>query len=224
MSSVPPPPGPPPGSPGPPPGQPNLTVGDALSYAWAKFQQHAGALILIALIIAAVNLVGSILGFVVDNFFARLLLQLIFFVVGQIVTIGVINAALMVTRGEVPTPGKAFSTERLGPFILASILYGIIVIVGFILCIIPGIIAAFMLGFYGFYILDRNLEPTAALSASFNLVKDNFGIVFLVVLVAILLNFVGALLCGIGLLVTAPICWIMYGYAYRKLNNEPVAP
>ncbi len=81
-----------------------------------------------------------------------------------------------------------------------------------------------MLSFYGFYILDRGLSATDALTASFNMVKDNFGKVFLVILVAFVINFIGAILCGIGLLVTAPLCWIILAYAYRKLNNEPVAP
>ena len=216
MSNVPPPPG--------VPGQPQLDVGDAVSYAWKKFQQYAGPLILIVLIVVIVNLVGAILRFTIDSFVVGALVAVLFWIVGQIVTIGVINASLMVTRGETPEPGKAFNTEYLGPFIIGSILYGLIVLIGLILCIIPGIIAAFMLSFYGFYILDRGLSATDALTASFNMVKDNFGKVFLVILVAFVINFIGAILCGIGLLVTAPICWIILAYAYRKLNNEPVAP
>jgi uncharacterized membrane protein len=216
MSNVPPPPG--------VPGQPQLDVGDAVSYAWKKFQQYAGPLILIVLIVVVVNLIGAVLRFTIDSFVVGALVAVLFWIIGQIVTIGVINASLMVTRGETPEVGKVFSTEYLGPFIIGSILYGLIVLIGLILCIIPGIIAAFMLSFYGFYILDRGLSPTDALTASFNLVKDNFGKVFLVILVAFVINFIGAILCGIGLLVTAPICWIILAYAYRKLNNEPVAP
>jgi len=216
MSNVPPPPG--------VPGQPQLDVGDAVSYAWKKFQQYAGPLILIVLIVVIVNLVGAILRFTIDSFIVGALVAVLFWIVGQIVTIGVINASLMVTRGETPEPGKAFNTEYLGPFIIGSILYGLIVLIGLILCIIPGIIAAFMLSFYGFYILDRGLSATDALTASFNMVKENFGKVFLVILVAFVINFIGAILCGIGLLVTAPLCWIILAYAYRKLNNEPVAP
>ena len=53
------------------------------------------------------------------------------------------------------------------------------------------------------------------------MVKDNFGSVFLVLLVAFVINAVGAVICGIGLLVTAPICWIIVAYTYRKLNNQP---
>jgi uncharacterized membrane protein len=216
MSNVPPPPG--------VPGQPQLDVGDAVGYAWKKFQQYAGPLILIVLIVVVVNLIGAVLRFTIDSFIVGALVAVLFWIVGQIVTIGVINASLMVTRGETPEPGKAFSTQYLGPFIIGSILYGLIVLIGLILCIIPGILAAFMLSFYGFYILDRGLSATDALTASFNMVKDNFGKVFLVILVAFVINFIGAILCGIGLLVTAPICWIILAYAYRKLNNEPVAP
>jgi uncharacterized membrane protein len=181
-------------------------------------------LIAIALIIAVVNLVGFGVRFAVDSVFAAFLLQVIFFVVGQILTIGVMNAALMVTRGETPDIGRVFDTSRLGPFIGASLLYGLAVIVGLILCVLPGIAAALLLGFYGFYVLDRGLGATESLAASWNLVTSNFGSVLLLVIVAFAINLVGALLCGIGLIVTAPICWIMLAYGYRVLNNEPVAP
>jgi hypothetical protein len=232
MSSVPPPPPPPPDLPPPPGGPPStgpgsgsgpLDVGTAVSYGWKKFTEYPGPLILIALIIAVVNLIGGVLRFAVDNFVIGLILVVVFYIVGQILTIGIINASLMVTRGERPEPGRAFSTQYLGQFIVGSILYGIIVGIGFILCVIPGIIAMILLAFYGFYILDQGMSGTEALSASYNLVKDNFGRVFLVLLVAFLINLVGALLCGIGLLVTAPICWIIVAYAYRKLNNQPIA-
>ena len=181
-------------------------------------------LILIALIIGIVNIIGFGIRFTTDSLFLGAILVAAFYIIGQILTIGIINASLMVTRGETPELGKAFSTEHLGQFIVGSILYGIIVAVGLILCIIPGIIAAILLAFYGFYILDQGMSGTEALSASYNLVKDNFGRVFLVLLVAFIINAIGAALCGIGLLVTAPICWIIVGYAYRKLNNQPVAP
>jgi uncharacterized membrane protein len=216
MSNVPPPPG--------VPGQPQLDVGEAVGYGWKKFQQYAVPLILIALIIGIVNIIGFGIRFATDSFFLGAILVAVFYIIGQILTIGIINASLMVTRGETPEIGKAFSTEYLGQFIVGSILYGIIVAVGLILCIIPGIIAAILLAFYGFFILDQGMSGTEALSASYNLVKDNFGRVFLVLLVAFIINAIGAFLCGIGLLVTAPICWIIVGYAYRKLNNQPVAP
>ena len=128
------------------------------AYGWKKFTEYPGPLILIVLIIAVVNLIGFGLRFATDSFFVGLVLVILFYIVGQILTIGIINASLMVTRGETPDLGKAFSTDHLGPFIVGSILYGIIVGIGLILCIIPGIIAAIMLAFYGFYILDQGMS------------------------------------------------------------------
>ena len=39
-----------------------------------------------------------------------------------------------------------------------------------------------------------------------------------------LINIVGALLCGVGLLFTYGITAIAVAYAYRSLSGEPVAP
>jgi uncharacterized membrane protein len=225
MSSVPPPPPsnvPPPSPEGS--GEGPLDVGTAVGYGWKKFTENAGPLILIALIIAAANIIGFVLRFAVDSFFLGLILVVTLYIIGQILTIGIINASLMVTRGESPEIAKAFNTEHLGPFIVGSILYGIIVFIGIILCVIPGIIAAIMLAFYGFYVLDQGMSGTDALTASFNMVRENFGRVFLVLLVAFLINALGAAICGIGLLITAPLCWIIVAYTYRKLNNQPIAP
>src|SRR5262249_39737700 len=147
-----------------------------------KFQQYAGPLIAIVLVIVAVELVGGILRFTIKNFFFGLLIYALFFIVAQILTIGIINAALMITRGETPAVGTVFQTEYLGPFIIGSIIYGAAVFVGTVLCIIPGILAAIFFGFYGFFVLDQHLGGAEAIAASGNLVKEHFGRIFLVLL------------------------------------------
>jgi uncharacterized membrane protein len=201
-----------------------VDVGAALTYAWQKFQQNAGPLLLITLIIVVAYVVGIILSYSVDNTFGYIVFQVLVFFAAQILTLGLYRAGLMVTAGERPEPGRVFATDRLGDFILASILYSLIVTVGLILCIIPGIAAAIALYFYGFYVLDRGLGPTDSLRASYELVRANVGTVVVLLLVAWLVYFVGILLCGIGVFVTAPVALIMVSYGYRILNNEPVAP
>ena len=202
----------------------NLDVGPAFSYAFAKFQQNIGPLLLIALVVVVVNVIGFAISYAVDSVFGQLVFQVVSFVVGQIVMLGLYRAALMVTAGQTPDVGRVFSTDRLGDFIVGSLLYSLIVIVGLVLCIIPGIIAAVMLYFYGFYILDKNLPPVDALRASYNLVRAHAGDVFVLLLVAFVVYVVGFILCGIGVLVTGPIALLMVAYGYRILNNEPVAP
>ena len=242
MSQVPPPPPPPPPGAGgpplppPPPGggwQPpppaggsggGVDVGEALSYGWKKFTENAGPLIAIIAIVAAVQLVGFLITRSLQSTAALFLMQLALFVVGQILTIGTYNAALMVTAGQKPSPGEVFKTDRLGDFILMSILSGIAVFVGFILCIVPGVIVAILLAFAPYYVLERNLGATEALSASYNLIKANFGSVFDLLLVAFVIQIAGAIACGVGLLVTGPVASIMVAFAYRRMNGQPVAP
>ena len=93
------------------------------------------------------------------------------------------------------------------------------------LCIIPGIIFVTFFGFYGYVIVDRGEQsPTEALKASSELVKGHFGAVIGLAIVLFLINVVGAILCGVGLLFTAGITAIAWAYAYRALSGEPVAP
>lgn len=204
--------------------RPRLDIGAAFSYGWDKFKQNAGQWILIALVVVVVNLVFAVVANTIDSFLGRIVVQLAGFVIGQIVTLGLIRAALDVTRGQAPEVGRVFKTDQLGTFIVASILYGLAVSIGLVLCIIPGLIAAIFFSFYGYYVLDRGTGATESLGSSWNLVKANFGSVLGLLILAILLNFVGVLLCGIGVLVTGPVSWTAIAYAYRTLNGEAVAP
>ena len=56
-------------------------------------------------------------------------------------------------------------------FIFSSILYGLAVIVGLVLLIIPGIILGFRLQFYGYLIVEKGLGPLQALNKSFEMTK-----------------------------------------------------
>ena len=192
--------------------------------SWSKFQQHAGQLIAIVAIVVAVNVVGSLLRFSIDSARLGLLLAPVFWIVGQILAIGTLNAGLFITRGEAPEVGKVFSTDRLGDYIGATILFGIAVFIGLILCVIPGIVMAVMLSFYGYFVLDQNMSGMDALKASFDLVKSNGGNVIVVLIVAFVVNLVGLALCGVGMLVSAPVSQIMIAYAYKKLTGQAVAP
>ncbi|HEX5615186.1 MAG TPA: YciC family protein [Acidimicrobiia bacterium] len=203
---------------------PQLDIGTALNYAWRKFQQHAGPLIIIVLIAAIVQLAFGVLRLGADGIAAQLLFSIIGFVVGQIVMLGIYRAALLVTQGVDPEPGRVFNTDRLGDYIVASILYSLAVGIGFVLCIIPGIIAAVLFAFYPYFVLDKNMGAIDALSASSNLVRANTGSAVGLLVVAFLLFLLGAVLCGVGLLVTGPVSLLMTAYGYRVLTNQSVAP
>ena len=146
------------------------------------------------------------------------------YVISSIVQAGVYRAGLGVTKGVAPSISQLTETENIGPYILTQILVGIGLIIGFVLCILPGIIWLIFTAYAGIIALDKGTDPVESIKQSINHVKDNFGQVFLILLVSYIVYVVGACLCGIGLLVSVPVALVAMVYSYRALNNEAVTP
>src|SRR4051794_1064315 len=197
MTDIPPPPPP------PPPGgiEPPADIGAAFSYGWRKFTQYAGPVILITLVAFVGIAVFQVISFVAQrsgsggfgSFFLALVFGGLAALLGFVLQYGMVRAALAITEGREPTFAEAWNMERFGPFVVAAILQGLITFVGYLLCIIPGIVAAFLLFFTPFFVIDANMAPTDALAASFNLVKSHAGVLVLFGIVAVIVYFAGAI-------------------------------
>jgi hypothetical protein len=210
----------------PAPGGPAaFSVGDAISYGWNAYWKNVGPLLIITIVIVAIHIVFNVIGFAVNSPVVSFLLGLVAWVVGLILAMGLIRCSLAVVKGETPQVDMLFQTEGLGSYIIASILFGIMLFVGLILCIIPGIIVAIVFFAYGYMIVeDPSLGPTDALKKATELTKGRIGELFVFFLALFGINLIGALLCGIGLLFTYGITAVAVAYAYRTLKGEPVAP
>ena len=203
-----------------------LRVGDAISYGWAAFKKTPGPLVVIALVVLVVGALTSGIGNAVSRESAvfGVIVQIAGYVVSMILSLGLIRVALKVTRGEEVDVADLFKTDQLGPYIVASILFGIMVAVGLIFCIVPGVVLAVIYGFYGYVILGRGVGVGEGFSHAAEITKGQRGTVFLLGLAFLGINLLGALACGAGLLVSYPITIVAGGYAYRVLSNEAVAP
>ena len=95
---------------------------------------------------------------------------------------------------------------------------------GTLLCYIPGIIAAFLLDWTMFYVVDQDMAPVDAVKASVKFVTDHLGDTIVFYLLGIVVLIVGAILCLVGLLVAVPVILIGAAYTFRRLNGEQVAP
>ena len=230
------------------------SAGDAFSYGWGKFQQNVGQMIIatLAIFVGAVVILG--LGFFLITvvlagstdcstdafgyttcdttsglgFFGTMALMAltfgIFFIYAQVVGAGLIRASLNVTNGLPFRTADVFKFDNLGPVIVASILVGLGVMIGSILCYIPGLIFGFFSSYTLYFLVDQNLAPVDAIKASFNFVNKNLGSTIIWYLLSLVIMFVGELLCGVGLLVAIPVVLVGTAYTYKKLNGAPVAP
>ena len=205
-----------------------VAVGDIVGYGWKKFQEYVGQIIVAVLIyfvvIAAFSFLGNIISSSIDSVIGSLLFTFIQLVVQSAISIILIRAVLMVVDGKQIDTAALFSSDNLGPYIIGSILISIGTIIGLVLCVIPGLIFLFLTYFWNFFIVDKNMEPVDAIKASIDLIKNNVGTVLAWAVVAIVISFVGIILCCVGYLVAAPVVFIGNAYLYRRLNNEPVAP
>jgi hypothetical protein len=260
----PPPPPPPPGEggyppPPPPPagygeayGQPpapRLSVGSALGYGWAALKNNLAPLLILALVVIGVQVLLSVIGSLLDAGTSgdsaivagtfgvlRFVFSLVAWVIGFVVAIGLIRAALAVLDGRTPTVSLLTEGQGLVTYILAAILFSIGVFFGLLACIIPGLILAFIWQFYGYAIVDGgpSVSATGALGRSLAVVKTAVGellvlwlafvgIGFVIVLVAVI-PFIGWIIAALAAVVFYPVAALAIAYAWRTLSGGTVAP
>ncbi|NIF07241.1 beta-carotene 15,15'-monooxygenase [Chryseobacterium sp. Tr-659] len=105
--------------------------------------------------------------------------------------------------------------------LIYSFLSGIISTVALMLCVIP-IIFVYPLLLLGYPILlFENASATDALSKSFNIAKENYGTFLLTTFLGALISVAGVILCGIGVILTAPFMMIVMYSAYCAFLGKP---
>lgn len=106
-------------------------------------------------------------------------------------------------------------------FILANIVYQILVVVGCCFCIIPGIIIAVRFFFVPYVVLDEpHTEFIDAFNKSWQMTKGHFfGILGLAILL-LLINFVGVICCCIGVIFTEVLTIFASVIAYYQLKDN----
>ncbi|MFC9787014.1 hypothetical protein [Rhodococcus sp. NPDC127528] len=236
-----PPPPPPPGGynapnyPGPgyggPTGPQQLSVGNAISYAWSKFSANAGVWVGILLIAAVIEGVVNLLfgGFSSSSDFSdlysplRIIGSLVIAVVGYLVGAALVRGALHEVDGNRPGFGSFFQFANVGAIIIASLIVGVLTWIGFLLLFVPGLIVAFLTWWTIQFVVDQEQDAVTAIKSSYKAVSSNVGTLVLLALALFGLNIIGFVLCLVGLLVTIPMSVIATTYAYRVTIGGRVA-
>jgi hypothetical protein len=188
----------------------------------------------IAVVVVALNIVTNFVSWVwQDSTVMQFVISLASAFISLVIGLGLIRAALIILDGRSPEVSDLLSTKDLVPYILASLLTGVIVVFGLVLCIIPGLIAGFLLQFFGYAIVDRrsdtgtgapSSDPIGAMRTSYEIASKNVGNLLVLALLCLVLNLVGALLCGLGLIVSLPVTAIAIAYAWRHFTGGIIAP
>ncbi len=103
------------------------------------------------------------------------------------------------------------------PLFLASLASTLLVSIGFVLLLIPGIYLAIGYMFTTFLVIDYRMEFWQAMEMSRKVISRNWFAFFLFALVLCFINLLGALAFGIGLLVTLPVTSCAVAVAYKEI-------
>ena len=149
-----------------PPGGQSPQVGTALSYGFNKYFANLGPVLAVIAVAFGAQLLVNLVELSVSSVFGRVLFTIVGLVVGAIANLGIYQTALMLTQGETPTVGRAFRYDRWGEWIGFSIVFGLMVGIGLVLCVIPGLFVLALFGMAPYFFIDRRMSLSQALSAS----------------------------------------------------------
>jgi hypothetical protein len=130
---------------------------------------------------------------------------------------GMIRMASNQLRGRAPQITDLLSvTDVWFDLVLVAVLNALATALGFMLCAFPGLIVSGLLMLATPLVVEGRLPATGALIQSWNALKSQWLVatVFNIVLIAATLS--GAMLCGIGLLLTGPLYCLAVTILYRE--------
>lgn len=196
-----------------------FSVQDCLAAGWATFKRRAGFFVLLTLLALVIDFIvsGILEAIAGDSTVMTFLAAVVHLVVQSIVGLGVTRVTLhAVDDVDAAALKDAWEPQYILPFLGASIIFSVVVGLGFALLIVPGVILAVIFAFWP-YPIAEGAGPINALSYSRLITKGHRWKIFLLFLLLLLLNIVGFIVLVVGLLVSVPVSALTMAHAYRVL-------
>lgn len=231
------------------PGTEPINIGATIAGAFELTKRHFGMILAIGVIMFAISAgVGLIMGFIdtligytppdvaelgfstenpeIDAALAGALDQgsvlnrIVSAIVDVFLGLGIIRVGLNIIDGKSYTIGTLFSqgSVTLRAF-LAQILFGLMVGVGLVLLIVPGIYLALRFGQYQHAIVDKGMGIFEAFSYSSRITQDTKMPLLGLIIVLALINVAGFIALIVGLVFTIPLTTLAGILAYRWMQH-----
>jgi hypothetical protein len=182
---------------------------------------------------AIIPLVGAMIG----GFFIVIIVGMILGLVAHGMTVAMAKEALE-TGSTSFQSGMSIALGRIGHLLIASVLVGIIVSIGFMLLFVPGLIASFLLMFTFVSVIVDNAGPVEAMKKSYATVKANLNdsVVFYIAMIAVaVVFFIANIILGVipilGQIAGIALMGVFGGYAsvvivrvYSEMEKSATEP
>ncbi len=196
---------------------PEPGVLSSYSHGWRQLWKYVLELFVIGVIAFFIALPGAIMGQAADKLeCAGAMVGLMALAYGILLTnpieYGVSFAFLKASRGDKLQIKDMFEVfQNYWHAVLANLLVGVIVVLGVLLLIVPGIMLACRLAFVSFLVVDRKMETIPALKESWRLTRGHANKVFLMALLAIPIAIAGFICLLVGII--PAVMWIHTAFA-----------
>ncbi|MEM7397638.1 MAG: YciC family protein [Pseudomonadota bacterium] len=200
----------------------------AIQFGWETFKKRpwffVGAVAILVVLhilnVGITNGVNTLTGGTLEE--PTLVANLVNLAIGALILIGAVAFFLKAHDDLGGVDYSAFwHPKDYWKFFATALLTSLSVSLGFVLLIIPGLIALVLFMFSNFLVVDRGMGPLQALKRSVEMTKGNRLPLFWFFLLTILILIVGVLALGVGLLVALPIVGLATAHAYRLLSGTP---
>ena len=195
----------------------NLTA--ALSAGWQATSKYLGFYLTLAFLIVPFNLIPSVFEVFFDGSVYTPVVRGIFIALIALVTLGMVRTTIKSVDKKDLSIGELFHVHLFGKYIVTAILYLIMFFGGLMLFVVPGLYWGMKYQFATYLVVDRKLSIAASFEESARMVQGHEWDLFAYWLVMILLNVLGLLMFGIGIVITLPVTLVGYTYLYRQLRK-----
>jgi len=193
-----------------------FSIKESIKYGWTKFKENKEISLLTTLLLVAVGLLSD----GKEMHFGSFLFNLAVIIFMIIIRIGYNKIFLRINDGEKPKFTEIFQEYKIfWRYLGVSILVPLTVLGGLILFIIPGLIWLVRFSFAPIIVIDTSVGPINSMKESYAITKGSFWKLVLFWLVIGLINLLGLILMGVGLLVSIPVSTLAYVQIYRTLTK-----
>ena len=199
---------------------PDLDVESLLGRAWQRFKDNAGVLVLATLFVFVVSSLSNVVSYVYeDETVAACLGSIIYYVILLALGAGLNWLCLLVARHGTASFERVFDGfRRFGRVVGYQLLYSIAVGVGLLLLVVPGVFLMLALFPVTFLVLDGDDGVEETFRHAWRMTEGYRGRILLLYLVVFGLNLLGFLALCVGVLVTAPLSYVMLALVYEELR------
>jgi uncharacterized membrane protein len=219
----------------------SLDIGNCITRSWELVKKNLGPMVgisfLVMVIIGVINQLFGLLsrpainGMIMEHRFSigGIAIILVTSIIGTpvyvVLTAGLLKYYLKLIRGEQAGIADAFSGfgPALGQLVLLGLASGFLSVIGYCLCILPGIYLTVSWMFAVPLVIDRGMGFWEAMEFSRKVVAKHWFLMFALQLLCGLLAACGVIACCIGILVSLPFGTATLMYAYEDIFGRQAA-